>query len=230
MELTRANIALSAAYPCAYLSAETAQMAVMPAGDSLSVAAYTKLVALGFRRSGSVIYRPQCPTCRACIPVRIEVTKFCPNRSQRRCFKRNQDLEVSIKEPQLQLEHYQLYLRYLKARHGDSNQTLEDYWNFLTCHWCTTKFCEFRLRGQTVMVAVVDVLEDSLSAVYTFYSPEFTQRSLGTYAVLWQIETAKRMGLRWLYLGYWIAACRKMAYKARFKPQQWYLGKWQPAS
>nr|BAL53135.1 arginine-tRNA-protein transferase [uncultured Gammaproteobacteria bacterium] len=223
------QLALSAPYRCAYLPAETAQITLLPADARLSTAAYTRLVAQGFRRSGGVVYRPECPACRACIPVRVEVTQFFPDRSQRRCLKRNRDLEVIARAPGFHPEHYRLYLKYLKARHGQDAPTPEEYLDFLTCYWCRTKFYEFRLEGKLVIVAVVDWLVDSLSAVYTFYEPELAKRGLGTYAVLWQIEAAKKQGRRWLYLGYWIAACRKMAYKIQFKPQQWYLGSWQPA-
>lgn len=221
---------LSSPRPCAYLPAETARMGFFLPAD---IAAYTRLVAQGFRRSGCLVYRPECPTCRACTPVRIEVAKFCPNRSQRRCLRRNQDLEVIARAPQFRAEHFELYLRYIKARHGQGgtiDPTPEEYLDFLTCHWCTTWFYEFLLKGNPVMVAVVDFLDDGLSAVYTFYDPDQAKRGLGTYAVLWQIEKARQMGLNWLYLGYWIASCRKMAYKVRFQPQQWYLGAWQPAA
>lgn len=224
---------LSVPYRCPYLPAETARMGFLPLDTPLSTTTYTRLVAQGFRRSGCLVYRPECSTCHACIPVRVEIAKFCPDRSQRRCLKRNQDLKVIVRAPQFRLEHYQLYLRYLRARHAQSDTidvTPEEYLNFLTCHWCTTWFYEFRVEGTPVMVAVVDFLDDGLSAVYTFYDPNQAKRGLGTYAVLWQVEAARQMGLTWLYLGYWIAACRKMAYKIKFRPQQWYLGTWQAAA
>lgn len=223
---------LSAPHRCAYLPARTAQMMFLSSDLTLSMATYSRLVAQGFRRSGCLVYRPRCPGCQDCTPVRVGVDRFCPDRSQRRCLRRNRELEVIATAPRFRLEHYQLYRRYLKARHAQSEMaeaTPEDYLNFLTCHWCDTRFYEFRLRGALVMVAVADLLDDGLSAVYTFFDPDHAERGLGTYAVLWQIEAAKRMGLSFLYLGYWIKDCRKMAYKTRFRPQQWYLGTWQPA-
>lgn len=223
---------LSAPHRCAYLPARTAQMMFLPADLPLSMTTYSRLVSQGFRRSGCLVYRPRCPACQACTPVRIPVDRFCPDRSQRRCSKRNQDLEVIARVPEFRLEHYKLYLRYLKARHPEGSMadaTPDDYLDFLTCHWCKTLFYEFRLLGRPVMVAVTDLLGDGLSAVYTFFDPDHAKRGLGTYAVLWQIEAAKRMGLSWLYPGYWIDGCRKMAYKIRFRPQQWYLGTWRSA-
>lgn len=223
---------LSVPQRCVYLPSRTAQMMFLPTDLPLSMTTYSHLVSQGFRRSGCLVYRPRCPACQACIPVRIPVDRFCPDRSQRRSRKRNQDLEVIARTPAFRMEHYKLYLRYLNARHPEGDMaeaTPDDYLNFLTCHWCKTQFYEFRLQGKPVMVAVVDVLSDGLSAVYTFFDPDHAKRGLGTYAVLWQIEAAKRMGLSWLYLGYWIADCRKMAYKIKFRPQQWYLSTWQPA-
>ncbi len=223
---------LSVPHRCAYLPNRTAQMMFLPADSPLSMTTYSRLVSQGFRRSGCLVYKPSCLACQACTPVRIPVDRFCPDRSQRRCLRRNQDLEVMEKAAEFRLEHYKLYLRYLKARHPEGSMadaTPQDYLNFLTCHWGKTRFYEFRLLGSLVMVTVVDFLDDGLSAVYTFFDPDHAKRGLGTYAVLWQIEAAKRMGLSWLYPGYWIAGCRKMAYKIRFRPQQWYLGTWQPA-
>lgn len=223
---------LSTPCQCAYLPSKTAQMLFLPQDLPLSMTTYSHLVTQGFRRSGCLVYRPHCPTCQACTPVRIPVDQFRPDRSQRRNFKRNQDLEVIARNPEFRLEHYQLYLRYLKARHPESSMALaspDDYLNFLTCRWCQTLFYEFRLLNKLIMVTIVDLLDDGLSAVYTFFDPDYAERGFGTYAILWQIEAAKRMRLNWLYLGYWIAACRKMAYKIRFRPQQWYLGIWQPA-
>ncbi|MCX8049762.1 MAG: arginyltransferase [Methylohalobius sp.] len=218
---------LSAPFPCPYLPRKTSRLLF----SSLDLSTYSHLVAQGFRRSGDLAYRPYCPSCQACIPVRIEVTQFRPNRSQRRCWKYNQELTVSVKDPNFSSEHFAVYQLYLKARHGDTSQmmTAQDL-NFLISRWVRTQLYEFRLQRRLVCVAVSDILEDGLSAVYTFFDPEFAKRSLGTYAVLWQIGEARKMGLRFLYLGYFIKDCRKMAYKIRFKPQQWYFNSWQPVN
>jgi arginine-tRNA-protein transferase len=190
--------------------------------------AYSWLVGKGFRRSGEMIYRPHCPGCRACIPVRIPVDRFQPNRSQRRIMQMNSDLVVINKLPVFDQSHYQLYLRYLRMRHPEGQMvesTGEDYIRFLSALWGETTFHEFRKSDQLLAVAVVDHLSDGLSAVYTFYDPGFKQRSLGTYAVLWQIREAERLKLQRIYLGFWILECRKMSYKGRFRPLEAFNGR-----
>lgn len=226
-----AEIYLSHPQPCDYLPGETAQMVFLPPDTPLSMSQYSVLVAKGFRRSGQLVYRPHCPDCRACIPVRIPTARFLPTRSQRRCWHRNQDLTVIAREAEFRREHYELYLRYLKARHADGSMvdsTPEDYMNFLTCPWCDTLFYEFRWQDRLLAVAVVDLLDDALSAVYTFFDPDEARRGLGTYAILWEIAAAERMELKWLYLGYWIARCGKMAYKNKFQPLEYFHdNRWQ---
>lgn len=223
MEAT--EIYLSRPHPCDYLPQREARMLFLAPDLELSMADYSHLVAKGFRRSGRLIYRPHCGLCQACVSVRIPVHRFRPDRSQRRCLQRNRDLKLIARPAQFRDEHYDLYLRYLKARHpgGDmAESTPEDYSDFLICSWCDTLFYEFRLRDRLLAVAVVDLLDDGLSAVYTFFDPDHPRRGLGTYAILTEIEAARRMGLDYLYLGYWIAACDKMAYKHRFQPLEYY--------
>ncbi|MBN2701301.1 MAG: arginyltransferase [Methylothermaceae bacterium] len=233
-ELNALELYLSAPHPCAYLPGKTAQMIFLPPDIPLSMPTYNRLVGEGFRRSGDLVYRPRCPGCSACVPVRIPARHFRPNRSQKRCFKCNQDLEVIARAPEFHPDHYHLYQRYLKARHPDGSMadaTPDDYMAFLTCHWCETLFYEFRRQGKLVMVAVVDLLDDGLSAVYTFFDPELSRRGLGTYAVLWEIAAIKRLEMEYLYLGYWIETCPQMAYKSKFRPQQRYqMGAWRTPS
>jgi len=190
---------------------------------SLGRDTYTALVMNGFRRSGDLVYRPHCRTCQACLPTRIPVEKFRPSRAQRRTWDRNRELAATRKPARYEEEHYRLYLRYLQARHVEgqmSDSSPEDYIGFLGSCWADTEFCEFRADGRLLAVAVMDVLEHGLSAVYTFFDPDQPQRGLGTHAVLWLVEEARRRGLPWVYLGFWIAGCRKMAYKNRFQPLQ----------
>ncbi len=223
----QAAIYLSHPYPCDYLPNRYAQSLYLPPDTEIDVGRYTTLVANGFRRSGRLIYRPHCPGCRACVPVRIPVARFRPNRSQRRCWRKNRDLTVIDRPAAFHREHYELYRRYIDARHGDggmADSSPEDYADFLFCDWCDTHFYEFRRQDTLLAVAVVDVLEDGLSAVYTFFDPNQSERGLGTYAILWEIAAARRMNLRWLYLGYWIAQCGKMAYKNRFQPLEYFRG------
>lgn len=191
---------------------------------------YSFLVNRGFRRSGGLLYRPHCPGCNACIPIRIPVSKFRPNRCQRRTLSRNRDLTVYRVPPLFKDEHFELYRRYLALRHpggGMDDPRPEDYMNFLTCSGLDTGFYEFRAEGVLLAVSVVDHLLAGLSAVYTFYDPSAHARSLGTFSILWQIAEAQRRQLPWLYLGYWIVECSKMSYKSRFRPFEMYRnGRW----
>ncbi|CAL1239079.1 arginyltransferase [Candidatus Methylocalor cossyra] len=210
-------------HDCDYLPGRRAQMAYVSPRVPLDRAIYTRLAASGFRRSGEMVYRPYCRDCSACVPVRIPVQEFRPNRSQRRVEKANADLTVTRKLDVFDEEHYQLYMRYLRSRHPEGHMVLssrEDYIQFVASEWGDTGFYEFRHGSELLAVAVVDHLDDGLSAVYTFYDPDQPRRSLGTYAVLWQVAEARRRGLPWVYLGFWIAQCRKMAYKVLFRPLQ----------
>lgn len=193
---------------------------------------YAQLARLGFRRSGEHVYRPHCLGCSECLSLRIPVARFRPNRTQVRTARTNADLRVNCRRPVFSQEHFQLFGRYLRHRHpngGMDNPTPESYLSFIAARWSDTRLYEFR-QGQALLgVAVVDHLEDGLSAVYTFFDPQTERRSLGTYAILWQIGEAARLGLDWVYLGYWIRHCQKMAYKAGFRPHEIFIdGQWQP--
>jgi arginine-tRNA-protein transferase len=137
---------------------------------------------------------------------------------------------VSRKSAAFEEEHYRLFSRYLKARHAPgvmASSSREEYIEFLAANWVLTSFVEFRAGDTLLAVAVVDHLQDALSAVYTFYDPDCAERSLGVCAVLWQIEEARGLGLSWLYLGFWIEGCRKMAYKDRYRPLEALIeGQW----
>jgi len=184
---------------------------------------YGRLAQLGFRRSGRHVYRHQCPACQACVPLRVPVVGFKANRNQRRVLRRNADLDVTLVKATPREEHFELYRRYVDTRHaggGMDDPSPEDYWRFIDSGWADTDLVEFRLQGRLLCVAVCDRLPDGLSAVYTFFDPGAAARSLGTHAVLWQISEARRLGLPYAYLGYWIAESEKMAYKASFRPVQ----------
>jgi arginyl-tRNA--protein-N-Asp/Glu arginylyltransferase len=217
-------------HECDYLPGQRARMAYVSPRVGLDPARYSRLAASGFRRSGDLVYRPHCPECAACVPVRIPVAQFTPSRAQRRALKANADLRVVQKPDLYDDRHYELYIRYLGTRHADGQMALstpEDYIQFVGSGWGDTGLYEFLEGNALRAVAVVDHLEDGLSAVYTFYDPEAERRSLGTYAVLWQIAEAKRRGLPWVYLGFWVKECRKMAYKDLFRPLEGLLeGKW----
>lgn len=220
-------------HPCSYLAQRTARTLFADPAVRLDNRIYSRLTLYGFRRSGRHIYRPSCDACQACVPVRIPVQAFRPDRSQRRTWARNSDIVVTAREPGFRQDHFELYQRYVAARHpggGMDNADPIQYLEFLTSGWSDTRFYEFRIQGRLAAVAVTDRLEHGLSAVYTFFDPSLAQRSLGTYAVLWQIEACKRQALECLYLGYWIQESPKMAYKARFWPlEQFHEGAWHGA-
>ena len=211
-------------HDCAYLPDRLAKTQFADPRTRMDMSIYAQLAALGFRRSGDHVYRPACTTCQACIPVRLPVREFVPNRSQRRTQIRNRDLEVIGRPPEFDPEHYRLYRQYTHGRHpggGMDDSSPETYLEFLSAPWSETTFHEFRLDRRLVAVAVIDRFPDGLSAVYTFFDTELSRgRALGIAAILWQIEHARALGLSWLYLGYWIRQCAKMSYKDRFRPME----------
>jgi arginine-tRNA-protein transferase len=197
----------------------------------LTTSIYNQLIEQGFRRSGDEVYVPHCPHCNACIPARIAVQQFTPNRSQQRCWRNNSHITAVIKPAVFEQAHYDLYVRYQQTRHiGGSmaESSPDDYIDFLGSSWCDTVFVEFSIDNELAGVAIVDQLNNALSAVYTFFDPQFSSYSLGVYAVLWQIEYAKQQRKDFLYLGFWIQACQKMAYKSNYQPLQIFRDKqWQ---
>lgn len=217
-------------HECGYLPYRQTVNAVVDPALPLNTDLYSRLAELGFRRSGARLYRPACPSCSACIALRIPVAEFRPNRAQRRIWRHDSDLVVDERPAIFRKDHFELYQRYLRARHpfgGMDDPRPEDYLSFLSCAGIETRFYDFRLEGRCIAVAVVDVLSNGLSGVYTFFDPDFTPRSLGVYAVLWEIEAARRLGLQWLYLGYWIEECRKMRYKNQYRPHELFMsGRW----
>jgi arginine-tRNA-protein transferase len=178
------------------------------------------------RNSQSAFITPHCPTCSQCIATRLLVNKFIPNRNQKRCIKKNQQTTVIVKPAKFEQAHYDMYMRYQNHKHEDggmANSSEDDYINFLASHWCNTLFVEFSINKELAAVAIVDLLDNALSAVYTFFEPRFSQYSLGTYAVLWQQNHAKELELEYVYMGFWIEKCRKMSYKTQFQPMQGFI-------
>jgi arginyl-tRNA--protein-N-Asp/Glu arginylyltransferase len=231
-ELQRLAFYATPEHECSYLPNRTAVTLFADPAVHLDTLTYSRLARFGFRRSGRHIYRPACPACDACISVRVPVDAFHPRRSQRRTWQRNGDLSVRRLPAAFRDEHFDLYRNYVRSRHPGGGMDAPDpgqYMEFLTCDWSDTEFVEFRLQGRLLAVAVVDHLDTGLSAVYTFFDPEYRVRSLGTQAILWEINEARRLNLPWVYLGYWIPECRKMAYKTEFSPlEQFREGRWIP--
>ena len=210
-------------YPhsCSYLDDQEATTLFVDPRQQVDKQLYSKLSVLGFRRSGNHIYRPHCTHCEACVPARIPVARFQPSRSQRRTVQRNEDLRVRRSEDLRDEEAFQLYCRYIELRHADGDMfppDREQYESFLNNAWDCTHYYRFYDRRALVALAVVDELQDGLSAIYTFFDPLQDKRSLGSYAILWQVQRARALGLDYLYLGYWIKGCRKMAYKSAYRP------------
>lgn len=208
-------------HPCSYLDNQEATTLFVDPDAQVDIELYSQLSQLGFRRSGSHLYRPQCALCQACVSCRIPVAHFRPNRSQRRCWRRNQDLTILTTHNINTDEHYNLYADYINQRHSDGDMyppSKTQYQAFLTSEWGVTQYLEFRQGERLLGVAVCDRLEDGLSAVYTFYDATDNSRSLGVFAILAQISRVRSLGLSHLYLGYWIKQCDKMRYKTQYRP------------
>lgn len=185
---------------------------------------------LGFRRSGAHLYRPDCDFCAACISCRVLVALFKSKRRHRKIWKLNQDLDVIYTNDLNDDDSYALYKRYINTRHRDGDMypaTPEQFEAFIKTQTDDTLFCKFYCQEKLLAVSVIDVLHQGLSAVYTFFDPDCSKRSLGNFVILWQIRKASEMQLPYLFLGYWIKDCAKMQYKSSFRPLELLIeGNW----
>ncbi|MET0026171.1 MAG: arginyltransferase [Candidatus Thiodiazotropha sp.] len=219
---------MSQLHDCSYLPGQEARNLFLDPMAKVTPQLYQQLIDQGFRRSGCYLYQPACPNCNSCVSLRIPVDDYKPSRSQRRNWKQNSDsIQVIPTSGHYREEHFQLYKRYLGNRHPDGAMVCNSpgqYSQFLTCDWAETRFIEFRKSGRLVAVAVSDLLPHGTSSVYTFFDPEMRQEGLGVFALMWQIEYTRDLGLRWVYPGFWIESCQKMNYKSRFRPFQAWSG------
>jgi len=222
LQITRAL--LEPPSPCPYLPGRQSRYLVFAAGV-FPPEGYHELMNHRFRRSGVVFYRPECPGCRACTPVRVPTERFQPSRSQRRVWRRNADVHVEFGEPVCTQAKWRLYVRYLRYQHdGTMSERFADFreWLYRSC----VRTVEFRytLRGSLIGVGLADVCSRSLSTVYFYFDSSHARRSLGTYSILWEIEYCRQRGIPYYYLGYYVRQARTMNYKIRFRPCEWLAG------
>ncbi|MEH6470816.1 MAG: arginyltransferase [Halopseudomonas sp.] len=210
-------------HSCSYLENRQAKTIFVDPNAELDKNHYSTLSDLGFRRSGNHIYRPHCQHCNACVSARIPVDLFRPSKSQKRVLSLNNDIQLQSFDPTYTDEYYALYERYIRVRHADGDMypaSKEQFQAFLVDTQYSTRFVEFRAGKTLIAVAVVDFLEHGISAIYTFFDPDEQHRSPGKLAILKLIQLAHCEGLPYLYLGYWIKNCQKMAYKVNYRPIQ----------
>lgn len=234
--LQKLQFYVTTGYTCGYLPNKMAQSLIAAPQHLVDAKVYSGLIQQGFRRSGKFSYRPHCENCQECIPVRIILDQFSPNRSQKRAFKQHNNLTTAILPVGFHEEHYALYTSYQRARHSEEKiqdetapqeNDVEQYQSFLCQSNVESVMVEFRENEQLKMVSVIDIVRDGISAVYTFYETKDTATSYGTYNVLWQTLWAKELGLPYLYLGYWIRDSKKMAYKQNYQPLEKLIdGEW----
>lgn len=206
---------------CSYLPEQQSTTLFVDPEALITTDNYSDLSHYGFRRSGKNFYRPYCDKCQACTPIRVDAQKFTPSKSQKRLLKKNAGIKVQCLSADFHEDHYLLYEKYLHSRHADGDMyppSRSQYRSFLVDGHSSTQFIEFSFEDELCAVAVCDQLNDGLSAIYTFFDPELSSLSLGKYAILWQIQESQRRNLEYLYLGYFIKNCRKMAYKNQYSP------------
>lgn len=241
LPLTELQFYATAPYPCSYLPGKTARSQVATPSHLIHADLYGELVNAGFRRSGLYTYRPYCDECNACTATRIPVKHFSPNRSQKRAWKKHLGLEIRVLKLGYQEEHFELYQRYQKERHagGEMDQVNEDsqdqYMQFLLQSRVNSRIVEFRdgpegaQPGHLRMVSMIDILEQGISSVYTFFDTSNGSASYGSFSILWQIQQALELNLPYLYLGYYIKDSQKMSYKAKYQPIEGLIeDHWQP--
>ena len=242
LHLQKLQFYVTTPYTCGYLPKKLAQSLIATPHHLVDADVYSGLIQQGFRRSGKFSYRPHCESCNACIPVRVILRDFVPNRSQKRAYKQHADLSAHVMPLGYHESHFALYTSYQATRHPDDNlkkqaeahrtaqiqNEADEYRHFLCQSNVESAMVEFRdTNNQVKIVSVIDVVNDGISAVYTFYDAAESKASYGTHSIMWLIEWTKLLDLPYFYLGYWIADSQKMAYKQAFKPQEKLIdGEW----
>lgn len=210
----------STPHPCSYLPGRAASE-LFAFGPGIGAETYQRLMDLGFRRAGRVYYRPECPGCAACQPLRVPVATFAPTRSQRRVQRRNADIEVALGPLCDDDEHFDLYRRYVAAQHGErATPDREEFSRSFCASDINTMEMRYRAAGELVGVGVIDITPIAISSVYFYWAPNHAARSLGVYSVLCEIAECRHRRLPYWYAGYMIRGCRKMEYKAGFGPYE----------
>lgn len=231
---TQIPVVMTEPHTCNYLPEQTAHSIFIAPDYPVSNTMHSILLRHGFRRSGDYLYKPSCQKCHACLSSRIVCRDFELTRRLKRIQKKNLDLTTQLHPSSFSDEYFDLYFRYLAHRHQDGGMyppSIQQFQSFLLSEWCDTRFIEFRLQQRLIAVSVVDFVDDGLSALYTFFDPDFEQRSLGALAILSQIQLCKDNHLDYVYLGYWIEQCQKMRYKQEYQPLELFVDPhWKPYS
>ena len=221
-------------YSCGYISGQDAQSIVATPYKNINSKNFKSLISQGYRRSGQYVYKPNCKNCSACTPIRLLTSNFNASRSQKRAKKYLDTLSVKLLPLSFNEDHYNLYVDYQNKRHRNNNESeddISDYNDFLIKSNVNSKIVEFRLNNDLKMITIIDIIDDGISAVYTFYDCGDQKLSLGTMSIIWLIEFCKKEDIPFLYLGYWIHASQKMKYKTNFKPYELMIeGVWQEAT
>jgi len=222
---------MTPAHDCNYIADREAITLFADSHFPKSPKPYSALTEYGFRHSDEHLYIPHCSECICCAPVMVSADKFLPNRNQKRTWKHNRSLTINRLPSDFNEEHLSLYQRCLYSRHKGYRidaSSKNNYIDFLTSSWSDSYFYEMRNNSVLVCVAVVDQIDNGLSAVYTFFDSDFEKNSLGEFAIIYEIEEVKKLWLQWLYLGYWIIGQKKMKYKTEYFPIEYYINnKWQ---
>ncbi|PKG77303.1 arginyltransferase [Shewanella sp. Actino-trap-3] len=215
------SVGISQPFDCNYIEGNKEQLLVIQE-PQVDAALFEQLLAMGFRRNGNAIYKPRCPNCQACQSIRLNVNDFVLSKRQKRTLKNNRDLHWKVSHTS-RPEHYILYQRYINERHSDGPMfpaSQSQYDDFLLSDWLPPMYIEVFYHEKLIAVAVTDDMAQSYSAIYSYFDPDYAERSLGSLMILIQCQLAKSLGKRFLYLGYQIDQNRKMSYKRQYRPYQ----------